>query len=260
VIRKIFNLYFSRDKNFARQIFKITGYSPEHLHFYHRAFTHKSLNIPQNSRKKENDSFFYQLNNERLEYLGDAILDAIMAEYLFKKYPTQDEGFLTQMRSKMVNRKILNQISSDMGLDIFLRERGTSQISQSMLGNTFEAFVGAVYLDLGYSKTKSFIIQRILKYHLDVHELENTNNNYKSILLEYCQKNQKIVQYELLEQIRSKNNREKFKIAVLIDNELIAEAEDFNKKSTEQLASKNALVSLGIITNIDANNSVHTVK
>jgi ribonuclease-3 len=129
-----------------------------------------------------------------------------------------------------------------------------------MLGNTFEAFVGAVYLDLGYSKTKSFIIKRILKYHLDVHELENTNNNYKSILLEYCQKNQKIVQYELLEQIRSKNNREKFKIAVLIDSELIAEAEDFNKKSTEQLASKNALISLGIITNIDANHSVHTVK
>jgi len=260
VIRKIFNLYFSRDKNFARQIFKITGYSPEYLHFYHRAFTHKSINSSPNSRKREKESFFHQLNNERLEYLGDAILDAIMAEFLFKKYPTQDEGFLTQMRSKMVNRKILNQISSDMGLDIFLRERGTSHISQTMLGNTFEAFVGAVYLDLGYSKTKSFIIKRILKYHLDVHELENTNDNYKSILLEYCQKTQKIVHYELLEQIRSRNNREKFKIAVLIDNEIIADAEDFSKKSTEQLASKNALISLGILNNLETNQTLHTVK
>lgn len=211
------------------------------MHFYQRAFTHKS-----NNGSKADDPYT-NFNNERLEYLGDAILDAVMAEFLFKKYPMHDEGFLTQMRSKMVNRKTLNKISADMGLDVFLRQRGLNRISQTMMGNTFEAFIGATYLDMGYVKTRRFIIRRILKKYLDVHELETLNDNYKSTLLEYCQKNQKNISYEVLEQVKTKSNREKFKVAVILNDEQYAEAEDFNKKSAEQNASKMALIRLGIL-------------
>ncbi len=205
MIRRIYNYYLSRERNFTRELTSILGFVPKYLHYYNRAFTHKSTSP---SRKADGpDDPLNNFNNERLEYLGDAILDAVMAEYLFKKYPLHDEGFLTQMRSKMVNRKTLNKISADMGLDLFLRQRGTFRVSQTMMGNTFEAFVGAIYLDVGYSKTKQFIIHKILKKHLDVHELENLNDNFKSILLEYCQKHQKSVNYEVLEQTKGKNNR-----------------------------------------------------
>ncbi len=239
----------SADRLFVRQLTKVLGFVPTYLHYYERAFTHKSVNLTRKSKINELLNPYSNLNNERLEFLGDAILDAVMAEYLFKKYPLQDEGFLTQMRSKMVNRKTLNKLSADMGLDFFLKQRGTSNISQTMMGNTFEAFLGAVYLDSGYFTTRKFIIRRILKRYVDVHELEQVNDNYKSLLLEFCQKNQKVVSYEILEHSRTSNNKERFKIAVLLDGLQVAVAEDFNKKSAEQTASKFALRSLGFSTN-----------
>ncbi len=248
MLRKFYNFYLSSDKSFTRQLSKVLGFTPTYLHFYKRAFTHKSVHLTKKSRLDVFDPYA-NLNNERLEFLGDAILDAVMAEYLFKKYPLQDEGFLTQMRSKMVNRRTLNKISADMGLDFFLKQRGTSNISQTMMGNTFEAFLGAVYLDAGYFITRKFIIQRVLRRYVDVHELEQVNDNYKSLLLEYCQKNQKVVSYEILEHSRTANNREKFKVAVLLDGLEVAVAEDYNKKSAEQTASKFALKSLGFSTN-----------
>jgi ribonuclease-3 len=247
----------SSDKTFTRQLSKVLGFIPTYLHFYKRAFTHKSVHLTKKSRLDVFDPYV-NLNNERLEFLGDAILDAVMAEYLFKKYPLQDEGFLTQMRSKMVNRRTLNKISADMGLDFFLKQRGTSNISQTMMGNTFEAFLGAVYLDAGYFITRKFIIQRVLRRYVDVHELEQVNDNYKSLLLEYCQKNQKVVSYEILEHSRTASNREKFKVAVLVDGFQVAVAEDYNKKSAEQTASKYALNTLGFTQNdkiLSENNS-----
>ena len=129
MIRKFFNLYLSPDRVFVRELYKILGFVPGHLFLYKRAFTHKSLASKEEKTK-------YPTNNERLEFLGDAILDSVTAEYLFRKYPTQDEGFLTQMRSKMVNRKALNEIAAHMGLDVFLRQLGATRISQTMMGNT----------------------------------------------------------------------------------------------------------------------------
>lgn len=207
MVRKIYNLTLSTDKAFVKELRKILGFTPKHVHFYKRAFTHKSL-----TSKEENTKTRYPTNNERLEFLGDAILDSVTAEYLFRKYPTQDEGFLTQMRSKMVNRKALNKIAEHMELDIFLRQLGATRISQTMMGNTFEAFVGAVYLDVGYRQTKSFIINKMLRQYIDVHELESVNTNYKSQLLEYSQKNQKTISYDVLDHYRTKNNRERFKL------------------------------------------------
>lgn len=246
MLRIIYNLYFSKNRGLTKQLREILGFVPRFLHFYERAFTHKSTSS-KGSDDEEKSSRRYTFNNERLEYLGDAILDSVTAEYLFKKYPTQDEGFLTQMRSKMVNRKTLNQVSAEMGLDVFLRERGVRRISKTMMGNTYEAFIGAIYLDVGYKRTKRFIIQRMLKQYIDVHELENTNHNYKSRLLEHCQKKHQTVSYEVIKHYRTKSNRERFKIAVLVDEEQVAIAEDFNKKSAEQTASHNAMKKLGLL-------------
>lgn len=242
MVKKIFNYTLSKDKAFVRELVKILGFVPSNVHFYKRAFTHKSL-----TSKDEKTSKRYPTNNERLEFLGDAILDSVTAEYLFRKYPTQDEGFLTQMRSKMVNRKALNKIAAHMELDIFLRQLGATRISQTMMGNTFEAFVGAIYLDVGYKRTKRFIINKMLRQYIDVHELETVNTNYKSQLLEYSQKNQKTISYDVLDHYRTKNNRERFKIAVLLDGKALATAEDYSKKSAEQKASEKALIQMGVL-------------
>lgn len=243
MVRKFYNYTLSNDKIFVRELSKILGFIPKNIHFYKRAFTHKSL-AP---KEDENSKKHYPTNNERLEFLGDAILDSVTAEYLFRKYPTQDEGFLTQMRSKMVNRKALNQIAGHMELDIFLRQLGATRISQTMMGNTFEAFVGAIYLDVGYKNTKKFIINKMLRQYLDVHKLEHTNTNYKSQLLEYGQKNQHNIEYNVLQHYRTKNNRERFKIAVVMNGKSMAIAEDYSKKSAEQKASHKALIQIGVL-------------
>ncbi len=241
-VRKLYNILLSRDRNFARNLRQIMGFTPVQLSLYKRAFTHKSIK----GKKEQNGR--YPSNNERLEYLGDAILDSVTAEYLFRKYPLHDEGFLTQMRSKMVNRKSLNDIAAKMHLDLFLMEQGSNRISQTMMGNTFEAFVGAIYLDTGYKKTRRFIIRKMLLQYMDVHELETVNTNYKSQLLEYSQKEHKTITYELLNHYRTKANRERFKISVLVDGKIVADAEDYSKKSAEQKASQKALVQMGLIS------------
>ena len=234
MLRKYYNYYWSKERNFTRQLTEILGFVPKYLHYYHRAFTHKS-----GPPKKDEDPSIYHFNN--------AILDAVTAEYLFRKYPTQDEGFLTQMRSKIVNRKTLNKVSAEIGLDVFLHQRGVTRVSQTMMGNTFEAFIGAIYLDVGYLRTRVFIINKMLKQYIDVHELENVNNNFKSLLLEHCQKSQRSISYEVVDHYRTGNNRERFKVAVLVDEKQVATAEDFNKKSAEQSASRLALIKFGIL-------------
>lgn len=184
-------------------------------------------------------------NNERLEYLGDAILSTIVAEYLFKKYPNKDEGFLTKMRSKIVKRKTLNLIADNMGLDVILSEYTQGRMSHSMLGNALEALVGAIYIEFGYNKTKGYIISQILMKYLDIHKLEHSDDNYKSILLEWCQKHGKQVGYKVLAKTKL-DKRDRFKVAVLVDGERVSIAEDFNKKSAEQTASRKAVKILSI--------------
>ncbi|MEO7176822.1 MAG: putative dsRNA-binding protein, partial [Saprospiraceae bacterium] len=140
----------------------------------------------------------------------------------------------------------LNEIGEKMGLDIMLREYNQTRISQSMLGNCLEALVGAIYLELGYTKTQQFIVSKILRQYLDIHELELYDDNFKSQLLEWCQKQGKTIHYEVIS--RSKmDHRDRFKIAVMVDGEVLASADDFNKKSAEQTASETALKMLGLL-------------
>ena len=215
------------------------GFTPSNLKIFKIAFSHKS-------NSSDNGNGYGAQNNERLEYLGDAVLGTIVAEYLFKKYPGSDEGFLTKMRSKIVKRKSLNKIGDKMGLDMILQEYNQTRLSRSMLGNAVEALVGAVYLEKGYDQTKRYVIRKILRNYVNIHELELFDDNYKSQLLEWCQKNGQVVSYKLVARYKFEK-RDRFKVAVLIDGKKLATADDFNKKSAEQTASEKAMQSLGIL-------------
>lgn len=235
-LKRFYNAYISPERDISRRLKQIIGFTPSNLRIFKQAFFHKST---------QSEKEYAMQNNERLEYLGDAVLGTIVAEYLFQKYPNADEGFLTKMRSKIVKRKSLNKIGDSMGVDMLLNEFNNTRISRSMLGNAVEALVGAVYLEKGYDGTKRFIVRRMLRKFVDIHELEHYDDNYKSQLLEYCQKKGQNVSYRLLTRYKM-DKRDRFKVAVIIDGQKVAVADDFNKKSAEQQASEKALQKLSI--------------
>ena len=222
-------------------MFDVLGFVPGNITIYKLAFSHKS---------SQNEKSVLSQNNERLEYLGDAVLGTLVAEYLFKKYPDSNEGFLTKMRSKIVKRKTLNRIGDKMELDGVLQEFNNTRLSRSMLGNAVEALVGAIYLDAGYAFTQKYIVENILRRYLDIHELENYDDNYKSQLLEWCQKHGKTISYKLISRYKFEK-RDRFKVGVFVNNQRIATADDFNKKSAEQAASEKAMIELGFLTEED---------
>lgn len=223
----------------AGRLRSLLGFTPANLAIFKLAFSHRS--------NSTDEAPYAMQNNERLEYLGDAVLGSIVGEYLFKKYPNADEGFLTKMRSKIVKRKSLNKLGDKMGLDVILSEHNNTRLSRSMLGNAVEALVGAIYLEKGYDSTRRYVVKRILMNYVDIHELEHYDDNYKSQLLEWCQKNGQSVNYKLLARYKYEK-RDRFKVAVMIDGKKLATADDFNKKSAEQTASEKALVNLGVLT------------
>lgn len=236
VIRRFYNYYLHPDKELARRLKQLVGFTPTHLQLFKLAFFHKSTFSTRD---------YAISNNERLEFLGDAVLSTIVGEYLFKKYPNSDEGFLTKMRSKIVKRNSLDEIADKMGLDLFLANYNQTRLSKSMLGNALEALVGAVYIEVGYERTKQYVIRRILRKYLDIHELERFDDNYKSQLLEWCQKNGHSIEYKVVAKYKSEK-RDKFKVAVFVDGRKMGTADDFNKKSAEQLASERAMTTLGM--------------
>jgi len=235
ILRRFYNLYLSEDKELTMRLKPILGFTPARLSLFKTAFYHKSMTNETPGRP----------TNERLEYLGDAILSTIVAEYLFKKYPNKDEGFLTKMRSKIVKRQTLNEIADNMGLDVILSEYSLGKMSSSMLGNALEALVGAIYIEFGYEKTKNYVIRNILMRYLDMNDLEIRDDNHKSQLLEWCQKNGKEINFTTLAKFKL-DKRDCFKVAVVIDGQEISTAEDFNKKSAEQTASSKAIEILNI--------------
>jgi ribonuclease-3 len=235
-ILRLYNQFLAKDRGFAKRISSIIGFTPANLPIFRLAFHHKSSSQDKTSPLR---------SNERLEFLGDAVLSTIVAEYLFKKYPNGSEGFLTKMRSKIVKRRTLNQIADDMGLDVILREYNDTRLSDSMKGNALEALIGAIYLERGYNGTKQIVIGRILRNHINIHELEQQDDNYKSQLLEWCQKTGRDVDYRLKQKYKF-DKRDRFKIAVAVNGDEVASAEAFSKKSAEQLASQRALTVLGV--------------
>ncbi len=232
--------------SFKKQLKNVLGFSPNNLSLYKTALTHRSV--------RENADE----NNERLEYLGDAVLSALVADYLFMRYPYKEEGFLTEMRSKMVNRQQLNEIALRMGLKkitLYNKSDGSLKISQ-IFGNTLEALVGAIYLDRGYKKTAKWVTERIILPHMFIDDLELLEINHKNKLYGWANKNGKILEFETVEE-RVENGRRLFTIAAVVDGNKIAEGKAFNKKDASQIAAQMAVTMLGIInleTTSESNN------
>jgi len=224
------------DKDFKAWIKITTGYSPKNLVLYQQAFLHSSAAV------KRNDT---PISNERLEFLGDAVLGAIIAEHLFKIYPYKDEGFLTQLRSKIVNGQNLKELSLKFGFNAQLKANLTKdeKLKSSAFGDAFEAFIGAVYLDLGYEKTKKFVASKIIKFHIDITELVNTDSDYKSQLQIYCQKNKLTLEYKLISEEKQGANKI-YAIQVFINGKPYIKFENFSKRVAEQKAAQLTLEEL----------------
>jgi len=221
--------------SFRKQLKNVLGFSPGKAVLYKTALTHRSL-------KDKSDE-----NNERLEYLGDAILSAIIADFLFKKYPYKEEGFLTEMRSKMVNRNQLNDIAVKMGLkkiSYFNKFDGSLKMSQ-IFGNTLEAVVGAIYLDKGFDKTKQWVIERIIQPYLFLDDLELLEINHKNKLYGWANKNSKTLEFETLDE-HMEAGRRLFTVGAVVDGELLAQGKAYNKKDASQIAAQVAIDKLGL--------------
>lgn len=241
--RQIYNIVFSGKKELAQEIREISGYVPKELFLYQLALTHSSS--IKKSRKSPNASKVVAKGcNERLEFLGDSILDSVIAEYLFKIYPTKDEGFLTEMRSKIVNRKSLNEICRKLRIDALIRHNQSGAVNESMFGDALEAFIGAVYLDLGYKKTKSFVYHRIIEPHVHLHTVENQIISYKNKLIEYVQKTKMgMLMFDVVSEYGDGRNK-MFRIQARVGQKILGIGEGKNKKSAEQRASHDALIKL----------------
>mgnify|MGYP003649409380 CR=1 FL=1 len=230
-----------KDKRLATSIKLMIGSRPFNLSLYKLALTPSGLG--------QETSQGFRLSNERLEFLGDAILGAVIAEFLFQKYPFRDEGFLTETRSKLVNRETLNDTGIKIGLrkalDMEIGERNFTG-NKSLYGDMLEAFLGAVYLDKGYHFTKKFITQRIL-LHFDVESMIATTTNYKSKIIEWSQKENKEVEYVVLS-VNGNQRFKEFKVALQVGNQEVAQGKGSTKKKAEQEASKNACEILKIAT------------
>jgi ribonuclease-3 len=218
----------SYDKKLIAAVKTITGLAPGNLSLYRLAAVHSSRAVEKNG---------YRESNERLEYLGDAILGAAVADYLFMKYPFQDEGFLTEIRSRIVNREALNQLARKLGIqNIVQYDAKNTQLQQVILGNTLEAIVGAVYLDKGYLRCKRFVINKLILPFFNLDTIINSNTNFKSKVIEWSQRNGKSVRFEMIEMKRTKNSKE-FTSQVLIDDEPVGKGFGTSKKKAEQDAA-----------------------
>jgi ribonuclease-3 len=218
----------------------LLGFVPGNLSLYRLAFRHKS--VAQNVKKGIKNS------NERLEFLGDAVLGSVVAEVLFKLYPYEDEGFLTELRSKIVNRGNLNQLARKLGFEQLIQYDNrmvNSTRQSSLLGDAFEALVGAIYLDKGYDFTKNFLVNHIIKSHIDIRQLEQTETNFKSKLIEWCQRHGKDITFELIENQVGESTK-LFTVQANIDGEIVGMGKEFNKKNAEKLAAEKACEALAI--------------
>ncbi|WP_225036094.1 ribonuclease III [Winogradskyella sp. SM1960] len=243
-IRNILNSRSQKDGNFFLKIKDIIGFKPKYKSLYINAFTHRSMNIKDDKGNP--------INYERLEFVGDAILGSVIAAYLFEKVPHGDEGYLTKMRSKVVSREHLNKLGEELGLINFVESRiPTSNFGNNIHGNLFEALVGAIYLDKGYSCCEKFIYKRVINPHVDIESLEGKVISYKSLLIEWCQKEKNTFDYEVYEDT-GKDELKHFSVKLTINDKVVSKARATSKKKAEEKASKRAFFALQTqITKLD---------
>ena len=230
--------FFSKDKALLSSLNNMLGFYPSNINLYKSALRHRSAATEIKNGIKN--------SNERLEYLGDAILGAVVADYVFKKFPYKEEGFLTEMRSKIVSRESNNKLCRKLGLDALIQNNPDNSPNKSMHGDAFEALIGAIYLDKGYHVCRRFIIGRIIQHHLDIDTLENTETNFKSRLIEWAQRERKAFAFELAEESEN-GNRRLISIHAMVDGEVLGTGQDYSKKKAEQIAALDACKKLGIL-------------
>jgi ribonuclease-3 len=237
VINSLYQLVrtiFSKNRKFYLSLVGILGFLPGKIRLYEIAFIHRSASTTCKNG--------YQINNERLEFLGDAILDAIIAEYLYARFPEEDEGFMTQVRSKIVKRKQLNKIAYNLNISPFLISNTNAQQSQvNLLGNAFEALIGAIYLDKGYRRTRIFVIRKILRKYLDVERLARKESDFKSRIIEWAQKNKKEISFVSQEESKPDSHETYFSSNVMLVDEKLGTGTGHSKKDAEQKAAEEAL-------------------
>jgi ribonuclease-3 len=240
VINSLYQLIravFSTNRHFYFSLVKILGFLPGNRRLYEIAFIHRSA-----SAACKNGQI---INNERLEYLGDAILDAIIADYLYTRFQDQDEGFLTQLRSKIVKRKQLNKLAFSLGISSFLVSRTNSQQTRvNLLGNAFEALIGAIYLDKGYRRTKRYMTRKILGKYLDIDRLARKESDFKSRIIEWAQKNKQEISFVSHEETQPDSRETYFSSRVIMVDTELGTGTGHSKKDAEQKAAEEALMNI----------------
>lgn len=232
-INKI-RLLFCKDRESYFRFYKILGFYPRNIHLYEQALLHKSTAVRSDEGRL--------LNNERLEFLGDAILDAIVADIVYEHFNGKREGFLTNTRSKIVQRETLNKLAVEIGLDKLIKYSTRSSSHNSyMYGNAFEAFIGAIYLDQGYDRCKLFLEKRIIGPFIDLDKLSRKEVNFKSKLIEWSQKNKMEVSFELIEQFLDKESNPVFQTEVRIEGIPAGTGSGYSKKESQQNAAQMAI-------------------
>ena len=219
--------------SFSNELFSILGFLPKRIEFYHQAFSHSSFEDQEYG------------NNERLEFLGDAIFNAVITEYLFHKMPQKGEGTLTDIRSKMVSRKTLNLLAKKIKIDKMVRTNLGDKIPSSVYGNAFEALIAAIYLDKGAKFCNKFIIKKIIEPHFSLDELETEISSYKKHFIHWAQKNNNNYSFILLSET-GKAHIKNFVIGLFLKDENIATASAGSKKKAEEAAAKKACLALKI--------------
>ena len=233
LIRKAYKSLFADENELSKYVRSISGVAPSKIKLYQKVFRHRSA-YPN---AKE--------NNERLEFLGDSVLDMLVAEFLLKKYPYREEGFLTEMRSKIVNRASLNAVGKKLGLSDRLEyaKRNLDEAPKDLDGNTLEALLGAIYIDAGLDAVRRFVHKRLLQNMIDVEMLEATHIDFKSRIFHYIQRHSLKVDFVISSE-QSKNRRAYFVVDLMIDGKLVAQGEGLSNKGAEQAASMKALTIL----------------
>ena len=235
-IKNIFTPRTEEDGAFFYGIKKIISYKPRNIQLFEEAFTNRS--------KNEITSEGNQKNYERMEFLGDAIIGSVIASHLYKKVPSGNEGYLTKMRSKVVSREHLNELGKDLGLIKLVRTSiPTTQFGENLHGNIFEALVGAIYLDKGYTAAEKFLYKRVIKPYVDIQKLEGKIISYKSLFIEWCQKNKKQFKFNVYED-NGNDTLKHFAVKLKLDEETVSKARATSKKKAEEIASKRAYYKL----------------
>lgn len=239
IIFQRIKLFSSPRKEFYLFLKRLIGFYPQTLSYYDTAFTHRSTSRLNTQGQA--------VNNERLEYLGDAILGAVIADFLYNRFPMEDEGFLTKMRSKLVNRAILTSLTHEMGLNRFIDANTNNAVEKSHIyGDALEALIGAIYLDKGYLAAKFFITKRILSRYIDLHQLEQLDLNFKSRLIEWSQKGKRDVKFDTVEEYPDNGRHPRFVSKVEADGKVVGLGTGSSKKEAQQNAAREALKKLEV--------------